>query len=584
MKRLVKILLGICLGFILALNRNPVFANEMDDMAVEVYINEDGSAQITENRSMNLDEGTELFISFGNLQEGQEILDFEVTGYQEVADWDMDASLEDKAGNYSIYDNDGTPELVWGIGEYGDNTYELTYTISNVVRELEDGQALYFDFNTAPDLPPDNLKVRIHADQDFTQDRVNFWGFGTEGQIDLDNGDVLWQSTGDVDYAVVLMQFPSGTFQTTVSDDMTLAEQEEMAKDGSLYEGSNSKLGAYIAIGFLGLSGIGLVAVIVYSSRQSKKIKEAGHIDRASKLKKRNKDKSRSTQPDLTDPATLFFLNHHLFGSGFEDIFQAYLIKWMREDSIKIDFEKEEKFFSDQVHARIQINQEVSEADKETFQSFVDQIEADTYQGTYEDLMWSVLINTTDAKGQVDNDRMKDWGKNQADDVDIIADYLDKYSRDQLSQLGYFSQDQVKLTFSTFDVMKPNRWGEDLVDQLIQYEHYLNEEKIKDYVPQIQSEEEAYHYLFWQLLFGHAYELGTNLKDVTPDTSQEASGYSGYAPFYYYYYPTNAMRTSYASGLTSGGFRASTSVDGMGGATAGGGGAGAGGASGGGAR
>src|SRR5690606_17015100 len=100
-------------------------------------LQEDGSGIVTEFRQMNMDDGTELFIVLEEMQDS-ELLDFSVAGFEEVTDWDSDDSREEKAGKYGVIETDDGLELVWGIGDYGTNEYEVTYTLSNLVRELED--------------------------------------------------------------------------------------------------------------------------------------------------------------------------------------------------------------------------------------------------------------------------------------------------------------------------------------------------------------------------------------------------------------------------------------------------------------
>src|SRR5699024_11987111 len=75
------------------------------------------------------------------------IRDRNVTGVQTCAlpILDIDASFEEKAYKYGVLDVDNGYELAWGISEYGPQEYNLSYSLSNMVRELEDGQALFWN-------------------------------------------------------------------------------------------------------------------------------------------------------------------------------------------------------------------------------------------------------------------------------------------------------------------------------------------------------------------------------------------------------------------------------------------------------
>lgn len=163
-----------------------------------------------------------------------------------------------------------------GNGEYGENTYTVTYTLSDLVRNLEDGQAMLWNFDTFSDIPAQNLTVEISGFQPFTQENVNFWGFGFDGDIQLEGDRIVWESNGEADGdVIVLTQFPADFFQAERTVDMTLSEQQEEAMDGSTYNSSdNSTLIVIIvsaAVGFSLLIGIGTFFFVRKTNQVKKK-------------------------------------------------------------------------------------------------------------------------------------------------------------------------------------------------------------------------------------------------------------------------------------------------------------------------
>src|SRR5690606_12586980 len=165
---------------------------------------------------------------------------------------------EEKAGKYGVIETDDGLELVWGIGDYGTNEYEVTYTLSNLVRELEDGQALLWNFDTFSDIPAENLTVEISSPEPFTEDNVRFWGFGFDGDIQLVGNTIVWQAEEEVDDSndvTVLLQFQPGLFNTQVSVEDTLEEQREMAMNGSAYNDPSDAIPIAIAIGMATIGG-----------------------------------------------------------------------------------------------------------------------------------------------------------------------------------------------------------------------------------------------------------------------------------------------------------------------------------------
>lgn len=153
-----------------------VYANEMSSIAYDVELQADGSGIITETRKMYLTEDTEIYITFDRLS-GSEVTDFHVSDFgeplEEESDWDVSASREEKAGKYGIVETSDGVELCWGIGDYGEHEYTVTYTMTNMVRQLEDGQGMNWQFfNGKGNIPPEEVTIRIAGPQSFDQDNT----------------------------------------------------------------------------------------------------------------------------------------------------------------------------------------------------------------------------------------------------------------------------------------------------------------------------------------------------------------------------------------------------------------------------
>src|SRR5699024_9190637 len=213
-------------------------ANEINSLEMDIEINEDGSVSVTETREADMDEGTENYIVFNDEDMDEvEVTDFSVEGFTEEENWDMDASQEEKAGKYGTIDTDDGTELVWGIGEYGEHTYVVNYTLDNAVRNLDGGQSLYWNFDTFTDLPTEKFRMNVRSDISLNDEDIKFWGFGFEGDIVTVDDGIQWtagETLTDGNDAVLLMHFPEGTYNTNVSGEGTLEEEEEEAMDGSI--------------------------------------------------------------------------------------------------------------------------------------------------------------------------------------------------------------------------------------------------------------------------------------------------------------------------------------------------------------
>ncbi|MDN6161556.1 MAG: DUF2207 domain-containing protein, partial [Atopostipes sp.] len=257
--------------------------NKIESIDIDIELQENGSAEIHEYREMDNKEDSEIFIELSNLG-ASELTGFEVDGFEEVKDWDIDASIDEKANRYSVIEKDDGYELVWGIGEYGLNTYDLTYGLTGLVRNLEDGQTLFWNFDSFLSFPTDQMNLTIRTDFDLKEKLLDYYAFGFEGPIDINEEGVLeWtgESLDESNDITILLQFPENTFQTDIKEDMTLDEQKEMALEGSSYnESEPMSTGIKIFIGMIVVLGTAFgVTGIAYLVKTNKIKKENDHFD-----------------------------------------------------------------------------------------------------------------------------------------------------------------------------------------------------------------------------------------------------------------------------------------------------------------
>ena len=168
MKSKILKLTLISILFIFAIGlKNMVFANSISSIDMDIYVDNDGNAEVTEIWSCNTTSGTEGYHPYYNLGNSK-ITNLRVsdltTTYTTKGSWDTDDSMSEKAYKCGINNIYNGVELCWGISKYGSNVYTIKYNISNFVSELEDSQMMYwtlipYDFST----PIGNIKIKIHA-------------------------------------------------------------------------------------------------------------------------------------------------------------------------------------------------------------------------------------------------------------------------------------------------------------------------------------------------------------------------------------------------------------------------------------
>lgn len=230
---------------------NTVFAEdtEIHDLSITVELQEDGSGQISEEMTMTNVEGTtENFIEHQGVSES-EISDFEVYAngqpldYQE--EWDSDRTREEKENEYGIIElTNGGSEFVWGIPADGINTYELNYTVDDMVMQLEDGQAMNWAFFRGTDSVPDSFTIEVEAPGELTAANTTIALLGLEdAEWELNNGVLeAWKdsplSAGED--IIVLLQFEEDFFSGLSSLDQTLSEQQDVALEGTYNQASTN--------------------------------------------------------------------------------------------------------------------------------------------------------------------------------------------------------------------------------------------------------------------------------------------------------------------------------------------------------
>ena len=235
-----------------------VLANDIKSISMDIYIDNYGNAQVTEEWIAYVNSGTEGYKPYYNLG-ASEIKDYKVYLNKEEFNtldyWDIDASFNSKAYKAGINEiNDGY-ELCFGISEYGNNTYTLKYTITNFVSEIEDADMVYWQL-VPHDLSdkPEYVYIKIHSDfkYDFS---LPVWGYGNYGNyvyVTEDTGIIEYIAEDGLDsdeYMTILVKFPKGTFSLTNELSNDFDYYLDMAEDGATtYSDETSFIGNFFNI------------------------------------------------------------------------------------------------------------------------------------------------------------------------------------------------------------------------------------------------------------------------------------------------------------------------------------------------
>lgn len=240
MKKILKISLMFIICLLMFSISKKVEANSISRITMDIYVDNNGNATVNETWTCTTNSGTEVYHPYYNLGKSKiENLTVKENGrnYQTLSSWDTSGTLSQKAYKCGINKITNGVELCWGISTYGSHVYEISYTISNFIAELNDSQMLYWTF-----IPHDfsnsigSAYIKIHTDFDIP-DSVDVWGYGNYGGTAyVYDGYIEMQSDGTLatsEYMTILVKFPSNTFNTSNSLNHDFNYYYEMAEEGS---------------------------------------------------------------------------------------------------------------------------------------------------------------------------------------------------------------------------------------------------------------------------------------------------------------------------------------------------------------
>ena len=205
------------IGIILILICSVVQANEMRSIDMNVFIDENGNANVTETWQYYSDSGTECYHSYKNLGNSKIknlIVSDDVMTYEILDGWDVNGSFDDKKYKCGINNTSDGIEICWGMSEYGNKEYVVNYVITNFVSELNDSQMAYWEL-IPQGTAPQEASITIWSELDY-EDTLPVWGYGNYGGFCyVADGKIEMKSDGALDddeYMTILVKFSNGMF------------------------------------------------------------------------------------------------------------------------------------------------------------------------------------------------------------------------------------------------------------------------------------------------------------------------------------------------------------------------------------
>ena len=220
MKKILRIFLIMIFLITIFSIFQVVEANSIQKISMDIYVDSNGDAHITEIWECKTTEGTEVYHPYYNLGDST-IKDLTVSEggkqYTTLLYWDTEGTLSNKAYKCGLIRKSDGIEICWGMNSHGVHSYEVKYTITKFVSELTDSQMIYwtlipYEFSSKIN----SAYIKIYTDFNI-EDTIDVWGYGNYGGTAyVYDGYIEMQPPEDGldkdEYMTILVRFPKGTF------------------------------------------------------------------------------------------------------------------------------------------------------------------------------------------------------------------------------------------------------------------------------------------------------------------------------------------------------------------------------------
>ena len=563
MNKKIKILLLTIFAFILLTFFSSVEANSIDSISMDIYVDNNGNASVTEVWDCNVTQGTEVYHPYYNL--GNSVIsNLSVSenqnDYAYQSHWNTSGSLSSKAYKCGINKVSNGIELCWGISDYGTHTYTVKYNISNFVSELTDSQMIYwtlipYDFSN----PIGNAYIKIHSDFDIP-DSVGVWGYGNYGGTAyVYDGYIEMQSDGRLssnEYMTILVQFPLNTFNCSNKLDYDFNHYYNMAEEGTTHYQNGGSSNPFITfililvnlIPFIIFGSIFAVAAIIIGTTA-----KSNSLDFGSAGRKIPKDVDYYRDiPCNSDLHRAYFIAYH-YGilKNKTDILGAIILKWIKDSLVRIEQKEGGKVFK-----------------KENTVIILTETNTSLISDAQERNLFDMLYKAS-KDGILENNEFKDWCN---DNYSKILNWFDKIldtEQKKLANEGLLSLQEKK----AFKFFKYNQYlvNPDLKNEALQIaglKKYLLDYTLIKEREAIEVNLFEYYLIFAQML-GIAKKVAKQFKELYPDMIEQTC-FASYDNFYY----INLCTSSGIASANTAKTRAESYSSGGGGFSSGGGGGG----------
>lgn len=565
MKKRIIAFSALVLMFLAMVFPVAVFAEskKVHSIQIDVQLNQDGSARITEVWDITSVEGTEWYLKKYGLDD-QFISDLVVTDetgrqFETIDPWDVDRSLEEKDGKSGLLVTDDGYEICWGLGSYGRHVYTVSYTMTGIVKGYSDADGIGHFFIVSPPTSVDDVGITLHyPGTELTADNSGIWVFRFSANAAFESGKAVVESDRPMEHeqdAGIMMQFEKGMFSPGVVRDSSFEDVKTEAFEGSDYgqpgnsdnvdgQGYKDPSGIFgLMQSFIGFFRFLIPAamVILFTGIFSAKSKgkRSGAV-----MKPEYKQAEYCRELPFNNSVKMSYVClddlKQLPNDG--TIIGVYMLKWIYSKQVELVKHVKNGIFSSKEEDAVKLNQPA-----ETMEPI-------------ERSLYNMLMSAAGSDSVLESKEFEKWSQRN---YETVQGWIERYKNlgyHDMRQAGAATEEMQKVFFGLTTVKKTvmTPLGESLTTKMFGFKKYL-----EDFT--IINEREAREvqlwndYLVYAQLFGIAEKVAEQFKKLYPDYfMQMSTQYGGGLDMYDILIITHitnnysyAMSRGYHSGLSA---------------------------------
>lgn len=485
-----------------------VQANSISQIDMDIYVNENGNATITETWNCYTNKGTEVYHPYYNLGNSR-ITNLKVyengKQYTTLNTWNTQGNLSNKAYKCGINNISDGVELCWGISEYGLHTYTIKYDISKFVSELNDSQMIYwtlipYEFSNSIN----KVKIKIYTNKPI-EDNIDVWGYGNYGGLCYVNNGAIYMEKDNLrtsEYMTILAKFPLETYNCSNKINKNFEKYYKMAESGSTKYNEkydNERKQKLIIIFWIIIEPIFLIIFFKITS----KIQEDKEMKYGMFKKKLSKNKSYYREIPFEGNLFRAYYVGYTYGiiKNKTDLLGAIILKWIKEEKVKIKKIDKNGIFGNKEEIAIELIYTK------------EQIENVREQEIYE------MLYLASKDGILEKNELKKWCNDNYTKILKWFDKVLKEEKEKLIEEGLIIEKTKKIIFTTKKIETTDILTEKaenlrgLKRFLLDYTRIKDKETIEVVILE--------NYLIYAQILGIAKEVTKEFKDLYPELIEQ---------------------------------------------------------------